>query len=57
MASRSSSVKEEVYKVARRHGLKVWVVSNAYMQVPREPFDIAIPAFSLDLPGGGRVVN
>ena len=23
----------------------------------REPFEIAIPAFSLDVPGGGRVVN
>ena len=30
-------VKEEVYRVARRYGLTVWVVSNAWMQVPREP--------------------
>ena len=30
-------VKEEVYRVARRCGLKVWVVSNAWMNVPREP--------------------
>ena len=30
-------VKEEVYRVARRTGLKVWVVSNGWMQVPREP--------------------
>ena len=28
-------VKEEVYRVARRYGLKVFVVSNAWMQVPR----------------------
>ena len=30
-------VKEEVYRVARRCGLKVRVVSNAWMNVPREP--------------------
>ena len=30
-------VKEEIYKVARRHGLKVYVVSNAFMQIPTEP--------------------
>ncbi|KQS57373.1 hypothetical protein ASG17_01190 [Brevundimonas sp. Leaf363] len=30
-------VKEEVYRVARRTGLKVFVVSNGWMQVPREP--------------------
>ena len=30
-------VKEEVYKVARRHGLRVHVVSNAFIQIPREP--------------------
>ena len=28
-------VKEEAYRVARRYGLKVWVVSNAFMMVPR----------------------
>ncbi len=28
-------VKEEVYRVARRYGLKVWVVSNSFMMVPR----------------------
>lgn len=28
-------VKEEVYRVARRYGLKVFVVSNGWMQVPR----------------------
>jgi uncharacterized protein YaiI (UPF0178 family) len=30
-------VKAEIYRVAERHGLKVYVVSNSYMQVPREP--------------------
>jgi len=30
-------VKEEVYKVARRCGLMVYVVSNSWMNVPREP--------------------
>ena len=30
-------VKEEVYRVARRYGLKVYVVANAYIAVPREP--------------------
>lgn len=30
-------VKEEVYRVARRYGLKVFVVSNAWINVPREP--------------------
>jgi uncharacterized protein YaiI (UPF0178 family) len=29
-------VKEETYRVARRYGLKVFVVSNSWMQVPRE---------------------
>ena len=29
-------VKEEVYRVARRYGLKTYVVSNGWMQVPRE---------------------
>ena len=28
-------VKEEVYKVARRYGLKVYVVANAYIRLPR----------------------
>jgi uncharacterized protein YaiI (UPF0178 family) len=31
-------VKAEVYRVAERHGLKVYVVSNSYINVPREPF-------------------
>jgi hypothetical protein len=30
-------VKAEVYRVAGRHGLKVFVVANAFMAVPREP--------------------
>ncbi len=31
-------VKQEVYRVAERHGLKVYVVSNAPIAVPREPW-------------------
>ena len=31
-------VKGEVYKVAERHGLKVSVVANSRMAVPREPW-------------------
>ena len=31
-------VKNEVYRVAERHGLKVFVVSNAPILVPREPW-------------------
>lgn len=31
-------VKAEVYRVAERYALKVYVVSNSYMAVPREPF-------------------
>ena len=30
-------VKDEVYRVAQRHGLKVHVVANAYLQVPAHP--------------------
>ena len=30
-------VKPEIYKVAGRHGVKVFVVSNAFMQVPQDP--------------------
>lgn len=30
-------VKEEVYKVAHRYGLKTYVVSNAFMQIPQSP--------------------
>lgn len=31
-------VKDEVYRVAERHGLKVYVVSNRPIAVPREPW-------------------
>lgn len=31
-------VKDEVYKVAQRHGAQVHVVSNSFLQVPRFPF-------------------
>ena len=30
-------VKAEVYRVAERYGLKVFVVANSFMNVPREP--------------------
>ncbi|WP_409434112.1 YaiI/YqxD family protein [Litorimonas sp. RW-G-Af-16] len=30
-------VREETYKVARRHGVPVTVVSNSFLRVPREP--------------------
>ncbi len=30
-------VKDEVYKVAGRYGLKTWVVSNSFMMVPVSP--------------------
>jgi uncharacterized protein YaiI (UPF0178 family) len=30
-------VKDEVYRVARRYGLKVYVVANAAMRVPADP--------------------
>jgi uncharacterized protein YaiI (UPF0178 family) len=30
-------VKEEVYRVAARYGLKVWVVANAWLRVPEGP--------------------
>ena len=36
-------VKQEVYRVAKRHGLKVVLVSNSWMRTPREG-------------GGGRLV-
>ena len=31
-------VKDEIYRVAARHGLKVYVVSNGFIRVPNEPF-------------------
>ncbi|MGI9407566.1 MAG: YaiI/YqxD family protein [Hyphomicrobiaceae bacterium] len=30
-------VKDEIYRVADRHNLKVYVVSNAFMRLPRSP--------------------
>ena len=30
-------VKDEIYKVAARHGLKTFVVANAYINIPRDP--------------------
>ena len=30
-------MKGEIYRVAERYGLKVYVVSNSYMNVPRDP--------------------
>src|SRR5258708_28167989 len=30
-------VKREIYRVAERYGLKVFVVANSFMNVPREP--------------------
>jgi uncharacterized protein len=30
-------VKSEVYRVAGRYGLKVWVVANSFMAVPADP--------------------
>ena len=39
-------VKEQVYRVAERYGLKVFVVANAYMQVPRADWieRVVVPA-------------
>lgn len=30
-------VKDEVYRVAERHGLQVWVVANGWLRVPDSP--------------------
>jgi uncharacterized protein YaiI (UPF0178 family) len=30
-------VKDEVYRVAARHGLKTYVVANSFMRIPRDP--------------------
>src|SRR4051794_29929190 len=30
-------VKDEVYRVAGRHGLMTYVVANSWMQIPRDP--------------------
>jgi uncharacterized protein len=42
-------VKAEVYRVAERYGLKVYVVSNSYMNVPRDPrVELVVVADSFD---------
>lgn len=42
-------VKDEVYRVARRHGLPVHVVANQRMNVPRDPlFSLAVVPGGLD---------
>jgi len=35
-------VREECYKVARRHNITVFVVSNSFLRVPREPLIKAV---------------
>jgi len=35
-------VKDEVYKVAQRYGLKTWVVSNAFMMIPTSPMIVRV---------------
>ena len=30
-------VKDEIYKVARRYRLQVYVVSNSFMMIPKDP--------------------
>ena len=39
-------VKDEVYKVAGRYGLKVFVVANAFLNIPRDPLieRVIVPA-------------
>ena len=39
-------VKDEIYKVAGRHGVKTFVVANSFMQVPRDPLveRVLVPA-------------
>ncbi|MGQ4274595.1 YaiI/YqxD family protein [Terrihabitans sp. B22-R8] len=39
-------VKDEVYRVAGRYGLKVFVVANAFINVPRDPLieRVTVPA-------------
>lgn len=42
-------VREETYKVARRHEVAVTVVSNSYLRVPREPLiDLILVSDSFD---------
>jgi uncharacterized protein YaiI (UPF0178 family) len=39
-------VKQEIYRVAERHGLKVYVVSNSPIAIPRDPLieRVVVPA-------------
>ena len=42
-------VKAEIYRVAERYQLKVFVVSNSYMNVPRDPrIELVVVADSFD---------
>ena len=42
-------VKTEIYRVAERYKLKVFVVSNSYMNVPRDPrIELVVVADSFD---------
>jgi uncharacterized protein YaiI (UPF0178 family) len=42
-------VKAEIYRVAERYQLKVYVVSNSYMNVPRDPrLELVVVADSFD---------
>jgi uncharacterized protein YaiI (UPF0178 family) len=42
-------VKEEVFRVAKRHGLKVHVVANSRMNIPRDPlFEVVVVSGKFD---------
>src|SRR4029453_653010 len=42
-------VKNEIYRVAERYGLKVYVVSNSYLGVPRDPrIELVVVSDSFD---------
>jgi uncharacterized protein YaiI (UPF0178 family) len=42
-------VKQEIYRVAGRYGLKVHVVSNSYLNVPRDPLiELVVVSDSFD---------
>ena len=42
-------MKAEIYRVAERYGLKVYVVSNSYMNVPRDPrIELVVVSDSFD---------
>ena len=42
-------MKAEIYRVAERYGLKVFVVSNAYLNVPRDPrIELVVVSDSFD---------